>query len=60
MIEWGLRFMNVVVILIQLRVIHSPRGRYCANQLGVLNVEARWIHVITGVTLAKVIVFGLW
>ena len=60
MIEWGLRFMNVVVILIQLRVVHSPQGDYCANQLGVLNVEARWIHVITGVTLAKVIVFGLW
>ena len=58
--EWTFRFMNVFASLIQLKVVHSRQGDYCANQLGVLKVEAQWLHAIIGLTLLKVLVFGCW
>lgn len=34
--EWSLRLMNLLVTLFQFKVVHSKKGDYCANQLGVL------------------------
>ena len=52
--------MNVFAALIQLKVVHSRQGDYCANQLGVLKVEAQWLHAIISLTLIKVLMFGCW
>ena len=59
-IELSLRLMNGLVIFFQFRVVHSKQGDYCAHHLGVLWLEARWLHAIIVLTIVKTIVFSCW
>lgn len=52
--------MNLLVTLFQFKVVHSKQGDYCVNQLGVLQLEARWLHVMIALTLVKTIIFSCW
>ena len=58
--EWGYRLIIVLISLLQFNVVHSDHGYYCAQQLGVLSVEAQWLNIIIACQVAKVILFSYW
>ena len=58
--EYGFRITMTIIAIYQFTVVHSKFGTYCVSQLGVLNLEGRWIYALIAIHFIKCALLTIW
>ena len=58
--EWVFRSVAILISLLQWMIRNSETGRYCIEEVKLLEEEGMWLKTLILVQLIKIIILSVW